>query len=406
MRILLAITSSISAYKTPFLVSSLKKQGHNVICAVTKNAQNMVGVKALETMSGNKVITDLWQEDDILRHIHINKETDILLIAPADVNIIGKIANGICDDAVSTIACAYTKKKFFAPAMNPHMWLNKANQKNVKYLVEELNYELITPESGEMACNDKGVGRLANIDIIINTITSSNTISESLKYDDIKFTITSGATIEWIDPIRYITNNSSGKMGASIYEEISSNGGISTYIEGKVNDSLIIKNNDKKIKVNTTKELQDNVLNELDNTDILLMAAAPLDFRPAKIFDKKVKKHNINTIELIENDDILVSAKNKKKNETLIVSFAAETAENDEELKNYAVDKMNKKDADMIVANKIQDAIGKDTNKITIFFKDGRFKSFPILSKRECAKEIVSEAVLEWKKKNNIRDFE
>ncbi|MBW5410857.1 bifunctional phosphopantothenoylcysteine decarboxylase/phosphopantothenate--cysteine ligase CoaBC, partial [Brachyspira hampsonii] len=399
MRILLAITSSISAYKTPFLVSHLKKQGHNVICAVTKNAQNMVGAKALETMSGNKVITDLWQEDDILRHIHINEETDILLIAPADVNIIGKIANGICDDAISTIACAYTKKKYFAPAMNPNMWANKANQRNVKYLIEELNYELISPESGEMACNDTGVGRLADIDTIIQKVTSYN---KSSKYNNIRFTITSGATIEWIDPIRYITNNSSGKMGASIYEEISSNGGISTYIEGKVNEPLSVKNNDKKIKVNITKELQDNVLNELDNTDILLMAAAPLDFRPAQVFDKKVKKHNINTIELIENDDILLSAKNKKKNQTVIVSFAAETAENDEELKNYALDKMNRKDADMIVANKIKDAIGKDTNKITIFFKDGRFKSFPVLSKKECAKEIVSEAVSEWNKKNNI----
>ena len=115
MRILLAVTSSISAYKTPMLVSMLKKQGHEIICAVTKNAQNMVGVKALETMSSNHVITDIWQEDDVLRHININKETDILLIAPADANIIGKIANGICDDAISTIACAYTKKKYFAP---------------------------------------------------------------------------------------------------------------------------------------------------------------------------------------------------------------------------------------------------------------------------------------------------
>ncbi len=400
MRILLAITSSISAYKTPMLVSMLKKQGHNIICAVTKNAQNMVGVKALETMSENKVITDLWQEDDILRHININKDTDIMLIAPADVNIIGKIANGICDDAVSTIACAYTKKKYFAPAMNPHMWLNKANQRNVKYLIEELEYELIKPESGDMACKDNGVGRLANIDTIIKTIGSCN----SLKYNNINFTITSGATKEWIDPIRYITNNSSGKMGASIYEEILSNGGRSVYIEGQVNTPLNVDKDDKKIKIDTTKELQNNVLNELDNTDILLMAAAPLDFRPAKFFDKKVKKQNINSIELIANDDILASTKDKKKNNTLIVSFAAETAENDEELKNYAVDKMNRKGADMIVANKIEDAVGKDTNKITIFFKDGRFKSYPILKKSECAREIVSTAVSEWKRKNNINE--
>ena len=397
MRILLAVTSSISAYKTPMLVSMLKKQGHEIICAVTKNAQNMVGVKALETMSSNHVITDIWQEDDVLRHININKETDILLIAPADANIIGKIANGICDDAISTIACAYTKKKYFAPAMNPHMWLNKATQKNVKYMIEELEYELIEPESGNMACNDKGVGRLAELETIIKKITSNDN-----KYQNIKFTITSGATKEWIDPIRYITNNSSGKMGASIYEEIASNGGISTYIEGEVNTNLNIHSNDKKIKVDTTKQLQEAVLNELDNTDILIMAAAPLDFRPAVSYDKKVKKQNLNSIELIENDDILASTKDKKKKGTLIVSFAAETAETDDELKNYAVDKMNRKNADMIVANKIKDAIGKDTNKITIFFKDGRYKSYPILSKKECAKEIVSIAVEEWKNKQQL----
>ncbi|WP_295157712.1 bifunctional phosphopantothenoylcysteine decarboxylase/phosphopantothenate--cysteine ligase CoaBC [uncultured Brachyspira sp.] len=402
MRILLAITSSISAYKTPMLVSMLKKQGHSIICAVTQNAKNMVGLKALETMSGNKVITDLWKEDDVLRHININKETDVLLIAPADVNIIGKIANGICDDAVSTIACAYTQKKYFAPAMNPNMWINKANQRNVKYLIEELEYELISPENGDMACKDEGIGRLANIDSIIKAVTLSES-SESLKYNNIRFTITSGATKEWIDPIRYITNNSSGKMGASIYQEISSNGGISVYIEGQVNNPLTVNKNDKKIKIDTTKELQDNVLNELDNTDILLMAAAPLDFRPSKIFDKKVKKQNINTIELTANDDILASTKEKKKNSTLIVSFAAETAQNDEELKNYALDKMNRKGADMIVANKIEDSVGKDTNKITIFFKDGRFKSYPTLKKIECAKEIVIAAVSEWKKKQYLK---
>lgn len=400
MKILLAITSSISAYKIPILVSMLKKNGHQTICAVTENAKNMVGIKALETMSENKVITNLWNEDDILRHININKETDILLIAPADVNIIGKISNGICDDAVSTIACAYTKKKYFAPAMNPYMWNNKANQKNVKYMIEELEYELIGPEIGNMACKDDGVGRLANIDSIISSINAY----KNNNYNNIRFTITSGATKEWIDPIRYITNNSSGKMGASLYEEIQSNGGISTYIEGQVNDILNVKNNDKKIKIDTTKELEYNVLKELDNTDILLMAAAPLDFRPSIIFDKKVKKQNINNIELIANNDILALAKNKKQDSTLIVSFAAETAENDEELKNYALNKMSRKGADMIVANNIKDAIGKDTNKITIFFRDGRFKSYPTLTKKECAKEIVAAAVIEWKNKNNINN--
>lgn len=206
MRILIAITSSISAYKIPVLVSMLKKQGHEIICAVTKNAKNMVGVKALETMSGNHVIKNIWKEEDPLIHININKKTDALLIAPIDANMIGKIANGIYDDSISTIACAYTGRKLFAPAMNPYMWLNKTVQKNVKYMIEELNFEMIEPERGTMACEEDGVGRLAAFETIINKLTNN-------KYENIRFTITAGATKEWIDPIRYITNSSSGKMG-------------------------------------------------------------------------------------------------------------------------------------------------------------------------------------------------
>lgn len=396
MRILIAITSSISAYKIPVLVSMLKKEGHEIICAVTKNAENMVGVKALETMSGNHVIRNIWKEEDPLIHININKKTDALLIAPIDANMIGKIANGIYDDSISTIACAYTGRKLFAPAMNPYMWLNKTVQKNVKYMIEELNYEIIEPERGAMACEDDGIGRLASFETIINKLTNN-------KYGDIRFTITAGATKEWIDPIRYITNSSSGKMGEALYNEINAGNGNIIYIEGSVLSPLTIHSNNsknKKIKVDTTEELKETVLSELKNTDILFMAAAPLDFKPAKTFDKKIKKQNINNIELIQNEDILALTKDKKLKNCLIVSFAAETAENEEELKKYAIDKMERKNADMIVANNIKDAIGKDTNKITIFFKDGRVKDFPILSKRECAKEIVNIAVEEWHNKN------
>ena len=396
MRILIAITSSISAYKIPVLVSMLRKQGHEIICAVTKNAENMVGVKALETMSGNHVIRNIWKEEDPLIHININKKTDTLLIAPIDANMIGKIANGIYDDSISTIACAYTGRKLFAPAMNPYMWLNKTVQKNVKYMIEELGYEIIEPERGAMACEEDGVGRLASFETIINKLTNN-------KYGDIRFTITAGATKEWIDPIRYITNSSSGKMGEALYNEINSGNGNIIYIEGSVLSPLTINSNNsknKKIKVDTTEELKETVLSELENTDILFMAAAPLDFKPAKTFDKKVKKQNINNIKLIQNEDILALTKDKKLKNCLIVSFAAETAENEEELKKYAIDKMERKNADMIVANNIKDAIGKDTNKITIFFKDGRVKDFPILSKKECAKEIVNIAVEEWHNKN------
>ena len=343
MRILIAITSSISAYKIPVLVSMLRKQGHEIICAVTKNAENMVGVKALETMSGNHVIRNIWKEEDPLIHININKKTDALLIAPIDANMIGKIANGIYDDSISTIACAYTRRKLFAPAMNPYMWLNKTVQKNGKYMIEELGYEIIEPERGAMACEEDGVGRLAAFETIINKLTNN-------KYGEIRFTITAGATKEWIDPIRYITNSSSGKMGEALYNEINSGNGNIIYIEGSVLSPLTINSNNsknKKIKVDTTEELKETVLNELENTDILFMAAAPLDFKPAKTFDKKIKKQNINNIELIQNEDILALTKDKKLKNSLIVSFAAETAENEEELKKYAIDKMERKKADM-----------------------------------------------------------
>ena len=194
-------------------------------------------------------------------------------------------------------------------------------------------------------------------------------------------------------------------MGEALYNQINSGNGNIIYIEGNVLSPLTINSNNsknRKIKVDTTEELKDNVLRELENTDILFMAAAPLDFKPAKIFNKKIKKQNINNIELIQNEDILALTKDRKLKNCLIVSFAAETAENEEELKKYAIDKMERKNADMIVANNIKDAIGKDTNKITIFFKDGRVKDFPILSKKECAKEIVNIAVEEWHNKNKL----
>ena len=212
MRILLAISSSISAYKSPELVRLLKKNGHSVICIATENALKLVSKKALETVSENIVITDMWDSVNPLEHININKETDILLIAPATFNVIGKIANGIADSNFLSVAAAYTGRKIIAPAMNPQMWLNPVLQKNLNYLATELNYQIINPECGEVACGDKGVGRLASIEEIVSRVNHGNKLS------NIKFAVTSGATKEWIDPIRYITNNSSGKMGHAIYE--------------------------------------------------------------------------------------------------------------------------------------------------------------------------------------------
>lgn len=394
MKILLAVTSSISAYKVPSLVRLLKEEGHCIICALTKNAQKIVSIKSLETVSENPVITNMWKEVDPLKHINVNKDTDVLLIAPASANIIGKIANGICDDTITTISCAYKWRKLFAPAMNPEMWQNAAVQKNVKYMTDFLSYEIISPEIGETACKDIGIGRLASFENIINALGS--------KYKNVRFCITSGSTKEWIDPIRYITNNSSGKMGASIYKEACINGGICTYIEGGVKVHADVCGKSKKISVETTEDLRDAVINSLNNTDILIMAAAPLDFKPKRTFSKKVKKKDINTIDLVTTDDILSLVKEKKRDNSVVVAFAAESAENEDELKRFALEKLERKGADIIVANKIEDAVGKDTDKITIFYKDGTKKEYPKMEKEDCAKIILETSFDIWNKKNNI----
>ncbi len=389
LKILLAISSSISAYKTPQLVRMLKKDGHEVICLVTKNAEKLVSTKALQTVSENIVITDMWKSVNTLEHIDINNKTDVLLIAPATFNIIGKIANGIADCYLSTVASAYKGRKLIAPAMNPHMWNNKVLQKNLEYLKTELGYGVIYPEKGKVACGDEGIGRLASLESIV----SSLELGTSFK--NIRFAVTSGPTREWIDPIRYITNNSSGKMGHAIYEEIVSNGGHCTYIEGGVKEPLINYSefNTKKIKIETTSQLKEEVLKVADNVDILIMAAAPLDFRPVSISDKKIKKENINSIELSTTGDILKELGERKRDNLVVVAFAAETASTDEELEKLAIEKMISKNANMIVANKILDAVGQNTNKISIFRRDGFKCKYDVMSKHECAKVIVKMAL-------------
>lgn len=397
MRILLAITSSISAYKSPMLVRELIKNGHSVICALSKNASKLVSKKSLETVSENPVITNMWRDRDPLKHISVNKDTDVLLIAPATANIIGKIANGICDDSISTIAAAFKGRKFFAPAMNPEMWNNKAVQRNVDFMVNSLGYTLIEPEEGIVACKDIGRGRLASIENILSSLKLEEKLTE--KYSAAKFTVSSGATIEWIDTIRYITNNSSGKMGFALYSEIINNGGTCNYVEGKVNSEL---NNRDKIKVETTEDMKNKILELLPKTDILIMAAAPLDFKPVNRAENKLKKTNVSSIELSYTDDILLATKNKKNSKSVIVAFASESASSDEELKNYATSKMFYKDADMIVANKISESVGLDTNKITIFYKDGRSEIFDTMSKNKCASVIVDSAYKLWLAKNKV----
>lgn len=376
MKIILGISSSISAYKAPSLVRLLKKRGADVFCVLTKNAENLVGIKALETVSGNRVVRNIFDEKDTLTHINLTKEASVFLIAPATANVIGKISNGIADDAISTMAMAFTGKKYIAPAMNGNMWRNEALQNNVRYMSEEMDWVFIGPTEGALACEDNDTGRLSDLEDIVRAVFHTSKTLEGKK-----IVITAGSTIEWLDDIRFIANRSSGKMGSALASEAILMGAEVVYIKGKTQvappSGVILKS------VETTKEMENAVINYSKDADAVIMAAAPLDFRPVNRHFGKIKKSDITSISLVENADILKRLRNES--DVITVAFAAES----ENMEENAEKKMLAKGADMLVANEIKDSFGKDDNIITIMSKDGEKERFAKMSKQQCALEIL-----------------
>ncbi|MBI4976827.1 MAG: bifunctional phosphopantothenoylcysteine decarboxylase/phosphopantothenate--cysteine ligase CoaBC [Spirochaetes bacterium] len=376
MRIILGISSSISAYKTPDLVRRFSKRGSDMFCVVTRNARHLVGIKALETVSGNRVIMNLFRQKDPLTHINLSRAADALLIAPASGNIIGKLANGIADDPLTTISLAYTGQRFIAPAMNSEMWRSDAVTRNMQTL-RNAGWTVIDPEAGDLACGVHDVGRLASLDTIVDTVLAHG---EDLRGK--RFIVTSGATREWIDPIRYITNRSSGKMGKAIYEELRHRGATVTYIEGQVTHPVR-----GAVTVDTTEDLMNAILERIGNADCLIMAAAPLDFRPATRHTQKLKKAGVTSIALTENDDILKRVR-ERDTKIKVVAFAAET----EKLVDNARAKLSAKGANLMIANTIADGFGTDDNVITVIRENGDITEHERMTKTSCAKVIVNEA--------------
>lgn len=378
MRIILGIASSISAYKTPDLVRRFCKRGTSVYCAVTKNARHLVGLKALETVSGNRVVTDLNEAKDPLTHINLSREADAFLVAPATANMIAKLASGIADDAVSTMALAYTGPRFFAPAMNSEMWKNPATVRNVKALVAD-GWRMIPPEEGDLACGVTDVGRLADLTVIVDTVLGADGDLAGKR-----FIVTAGSTREWIDDIRFIANRSSGKMGKAIHDEIQKRGGAVTYIQANVSTRIAGAH---VVNVDTTEELMHAVLGAVADADCLIMAAAPLDFRPKTRMQGKLKKAGVTSIELVENDDILKRVRTADTR-IRIVAFAAESSD----LEANAKAKLAAKGADIIIANTIAEGFGTDDDRITVIRADGTSTGHDAMSKRDCARVIVNEA--------------
>ena len=397
--ILVGVTGGIAAFKSASIVSLLKKKGYNVKVVMTENATNIIGPVTLETLSKNRVYVDMWDKNPHyeVEHISLADWADIVLIAPATYNIIGKVANGIADDMLSTILSAVSLRKpvFFALAMNVNMYENPILNENIDKL-KTYGYRFIDTNEGLLACNYEAKGRMKEPEEIVDIIERYNLASKIDNFKDAlkgkKLLITSGRTREDIDPIRYLSNKSSGKMGYSLAQAAVDLGAEVTLVSGPTN--LNVPDGLKEfISVDSAIHMYEKVDEKFKDTDIFIACAAVADYRPKEYQDKKIKKSDLNlTIELVRNPDILFEMGKKKENQ-LLVGFAAET----NNIIENALKKLEKKNLDMIVANNAS-TMGTDTNSIEIIRKDRSSTVINQKSKIELAYDILKEVILDLKK--------
>lgn len=389
-KVILGVTGGIAVYKAADLVSKFKKRGANVEVIMTEASQEFVNSLTFQTMSSNPVHTSMFNKinKSDVEHISLAQKGDIILVAPATANTIGKIANGIADNLLTTVIMASNKKVVFAPAMNTWMYNNPIVQSNIKKL-ENLGYEFIEAGTGILACGDYGAGKMAEPEDIVDYIDSALT-EKDLKGKDI--IITAGPTIEAIDPVRYISNHSSGKMGYSIAKEAFKRGAKVHLISGPT--SLKAPKGVDVISINTTDQMFEEVGKLFRNCDILIKSAAPADLKAKEYKKNKIKKDDLKDelfrVDFIKNPDIAEYYGNKKQKQ-IIVGFAAET---DDLIENAKL-KLKKKNFDFIVANDITKkgaGFKTDTNIISIIDRE-KTENYSVMTKEEIAKIILDKAV-------------
>ncbi len=385
INIVLGVTGGIAAYKACDVVSRFKKLGANIDVIMTKSATEMVNPHTFQVLSQNPVIVDTFTTPRYwdIEHISLAQKADVLLIAPATANIIGKVANGIADDMLSTTIMASTSKIIFAPAMNTKMYDNKIVQQNIEKLIS-LGYKFINPSSGRLACGDVGKGKLADVDNIVEVV--KNIIKPNSDLEGKKILITAGPTRESIDPVRFITNHSSGKMGYSLAKAAFERGADVTLVSGPT--QLSSPKGVKLINVNTTLEMYDAVMSNYKEQDIIIKSAAVSDYRPEIVSTNKIKKSDGNlNLTLVRNPDILKELGILKENRILI-GFAAES----QDVIQNAKSKISRKNLDFIVANNIKEegaGFGSDTNIVQIINKNGEIEKIAKSNKIEIANRIL-----------------
>ena len=385
--VVIGVSGGIAVYKACDIVSRLKKLNANVHVIMTKSATEFVTPLTFQSLSQNYVVSDMFEEPKTwdVEHISLAKKADVFLIAPATANVIGKIANGICDDMLSTTVMATTGKVLIAPAMNTNMYKNPILQRNINTL-KELGYNFVNPESGRLACGDVGEGKLASPETIVDAVV--NLLSEQKK--DLlgkKIMISAGPTVESIDPVRYLTNRSTGKMGYAIAKVAADRGADVTLVSGPTN--IAPPSNIKKlIKTQSAEDMYNAIIDNFDENQVIIKSAAVADYKPKNYSDKNIKKSDDDlAIELDRNKDIAYEL-GKMKKDKILVAFAAET----NDLIENAKGKIKKKNLDFIVANDLTEkgaGFGTDTNIVNIIDKDGNIAKYPQMKKDEVADVIL-----------------
>ena len=384
--VLLGVTGSIAAYKIASLASALKKLHADVHVLMTQNATNFINPITFESLTGNKCLVDTFDRNFQFQveHVSIAKKADVVMIAPASANVIGKLAHGIADDMLTTTVMACKCKKYISPAMNTNMFENPIVQDNLKTL-EHYGYEVIQPASGYLACGDKGAGKMPEPETLLAYIEKE--IAREKDLQGKKILVTAGPTQEAIDPVRYITNHSSGKMGYAIAKRAMLRGADVTLVSGSV--ALAPVPFVKMVPVVTAQDMFEAVSGGFPEQDILIKSAAVADYRPAVVSDEKVKKKDGDmAIALERTTDILGYIGEHKKPEQIICGFSMET----QNMLENSRKKLKKKHLDLIVANNLKEkgaGFGTDTNRVTII-SENEEKRLELMSKEEVADEILN----------------
>ncbi|MED4882924.1 bifunctional phosphopantothenoylcysteine decarboxylase/phosphopantothenate--cysteine ligase CoaBC [Bacillus smithii] len=389
--ILLCVTGGIAVYKAAALTSKLTQAGASVKVIMSNGAQKFVTPLTFQALSRNDVYTDTFDEKhpESIAHIDLADWADLVLVAPATANIIGKLANGIADDMISTTLLAATAPVWIAPAMNVHMYDHPAVKRNIERL-QSYGYQFVEPNEGYLACGYVGKGRMEEPENIVKLISSYWEKEKNQPLKGKKIVITAGPTREILDPVRFFSNRSSGKMGYALAEEAHQLGADVTLISGPVSLNPPIGVNVKYIE--NAEEMYDAVLEEFPYADIVIKSAAVADYRPKQVSNEKMKKQDGDLIIQMERTKDILKTLGERKDHQFLVGFAAETSNLDE----YAMSKLKRKNADMIIANNVNEkgaGFEEDTNIVTIYKKDGSNKRLGLMSKKELAKEIFREIV-------------